>query len=191
MSTRFLRRLVAGWASAHLALAQPVWAQMGQLAPLRTIASLDVARYMGTWYEVAKYPNRFQRQCASATQADYVVQANARITVTNRCRDAQGQTVQAKGEARQIGPANSPQLEVRFAPAWLSVLPWVWGDYWVIDLDEAYQLVAVSEPQRQYLWILSRTPQVSPIVYDALLRRLEAQGFDVGKLDTTAQPPAP
>jgi apolipoprotein D and lipocalin family protein len=80
-----------------------------------------------------------------------------------------------------------PKLKVRFAPAILSLLPMVWGDYWVIDLDPAYRLAAVSEAKREYLWILSRTPQVDQASYDALLARLSAQGLDVSKLVSTKQ----
>lgn len=98
-----------------------------------------------------------------------------------------GEIDEAIGEARQIGVATSPKLQVRFAPSWLSLLPFVWGDYWVIDLDEGYQLVAVSEPTREYLWVLSRTPTVSVLSYDALLARLKAQGFDLGRLELTRQ----
>ena len=83
--------------------------------------------------------------------------------------------------------AASPTLKVRFAPAWLSFLPMVWGDYWVIDLDPDYQLAAVSEPGRDYLWILARTPTVSRQAYGALLDRLERQGFDLSKLEVTRQ----
>ena len=109
------------------------------------------------------------------------------MQVINRCRMADGQWNEAVGLARQMGGRQSPKLEVRFAPAWLSFIPAVWGDYWVIDLDADYQLVAVSEPRRAYLWVLSRTPQVSPAAYEGLLARLRARGFDLGKLETTVQ----
>jgi apolipoprotein D and lipocalin family protein len=89
--------------------------------------------------------------------------------------------------ARQIGSKDSPKLEVRFAPEWLSFLPLVWGDYWVIDLDPQYQLAAVSDPRREYLWVLSRTPQLDPKVYADLLQRLKQQQFDIQKLEITAQ----
>ncbi|MBL2934476.1 lipocalin, partial [Klebsiella pneumoniae] len=85
---------------------------------------------------------------------------------------------EAIGVAKQVGDARSPKLKVRFAPAWLSFIPAVWGDYWVVDLDEGYQLVAVSEPQREYLWILSRTPQVDAQAYHALLHLLTRHGLD-------------
>ena len=152
---------------------------------LTTIETLDAPRYMGRWYEIAKYPNVFQRNCIGFTSADYAPLANSEVSVTNRCRQENGDTIEALGTARQVGDTSSPKLKVRFAPAWLSWLPWVWGDYWVIDLDEAYQLAAVSGPSREYLWILSRTPEVAPAVYAALLERLRAQGFDLEKLQRT------
>lgn len=151
--------------------------------PLAAIPALDVARYMGTWHEVARYPNMFQRRCAADTSARYTLLPNGRVEVLNRCRTTEGDMIEALGEARQVGAADSPQLQVRFAPAWLSWLPLVWANYWVIDLDAEYRLVAVSEPGRDYLWVLSRTPQVEPAAYDALLARLAAQGFDLQRLE--------
>ena len=151
--------------------------------PLATIASLDVPRYMGTWFEVAKYPNRFQKQCVSDTRAEYALQADGRVKVTNRCRLISGATEEAVGAARQLGDANSAKLEVRFAPAWLSFLPAVWGNYWVIDLDANYQLVAVSEPKREFLWMLSRTPKPDPAAVGALMTRLGTLGFDLQRLE--------
>jgi apolipoprotein D and lipocalin family protein len=165
-------------------------------APLQTsasqtavvsIASLDVPRYMGTWYEIAKYPNIFQRRCARNTRAQYSPQADGTLQVLNRCVTDSGEEIHALGLAKQIGPATSPKLKVRFAPAWLSWLPQVWGDYWVIDLDDDYQLAAVSEPSREYLWVLSRTPKVDANTYNALLKRLSAQGFDLSKLERSPQ----
>jgi apolipoprotein D and lipocalin family protein len=142
---------------------------------------------MGTWHEVAKFPNRFQKQCVRNTQATYSLQADGAVRVVNRCTTSDGTSKEAEGAARQIGPAASPKLQVRFAPAWLSFLPWVWGNYWVIDLDPNYQWVAVSEPQREFLWILSRTPKMEPSVYQALVARLAANGFDIGKLELSPQ----
>ncbi|MBU3737040.1 MAG: lipocalin family protein [Methylobacterium sp.] len=154
---------------------------------LRTIPALDVPRYMGTWFEIARYPNGFQKKCAAASRADYRLMRDGRVEVINRCRKADGEWMEATGEARQVGAPGSPRLQVRFAPSWLSFLPFVWGNYWVIDLDDDYQLVAVSEPDREYLWILSRTQQVDPARLGALLQRLRQQGFDTGKLETTRQ----
>jgi apolipoprotein D and lipocalin family protein len=160
---------------------------VGASVPLATITSLDVPRYMGVWYEVAKYPNKFQKQCVADTQANYTLQPDGRVQVVNRCVTASGAVQEALGAARQVGGSTSPRLQVRFAPAWLSFIPAVWGDYWVIDLDAAYQLVAVSEPQREFLWVLSRAPQVDPVAYKALLDRLEDMGFDLQRLEVSRQ----
>ena len=157
------------------------------LPPVATIAALDV----GTWYEIAKFPNRFQIKCVANTRAQYLAQTDGSVQVLNSCTTADGSTIDALGKAHQVGAANSPKLQVRFAPAWLSWLPMVWGDYWVIDLDADYQLAAVSDAKREYLWVLSRTPQVNTKAYDALIARIKAQHFDVQKLERTAQATTP
>jgi len=157
------------------------------LQAVKTIPSIDVARYLGTWYEIAKFPNWFQRKCLSGTNANYQLKEDGNVKVTNRCKVEGGEMAQAIGTARQIGGATSPKLEVRFAPDWLAILPFVWGDYWVIDLDPQYQLAAVSDPRREYLWILSRTPKVNQKSYDDLLQRLVAQQFDLTQLSLTPQ----
>jgi apolipoprotein D and lipocalin family protein len=186
MNARLPRLLVVGAGLlAIAALARAAAADAG--VPLRTIPSLDLPRYLGTWYEIAKYPNRFQRQCAGDTMAQYTLLPDQSIEVRNRCRRVDGSVDEAVGAARLNGGPGSPKLKVRFAPAWLSALPFVWGDYWVIDLDPQYQLAAVSEPGRQYLWILSRTPTVSPQAYDALVQRLARQGLDPARLELTPQ----
>jgi apolipoprotein D and lipocalin family protein len=154
---------------------------------VKTIAVLDVPRYLGTWYEIAKFPNWFQKKCVGNTKAVYTAKPDGNLRVLNSCKTANGETSEAEGAARQIGAKDSPRLEVRFAPEWLSFLPLVWGDYWVIDLDPQYQVAAVSDPRREYLWVLSRAPQLDPKVYDDLLLRLKQQQFDVRKLELTSQ----
>jgi apolipoprotein D and lipocalin family protein len=156
-----------------------------ELAPLQAVPSVDVPRYMGTWHEVAKYPNWFQRKCASSTQATYSLLADNRVQVQNRCKTDKGEWTEAMGAARQMGGPTSAKLKVRFAPEWLSFIPLVWGDYWIIDLDPQYQWVVVSEPQREYLWILSRTPQMPAATYQALLAKLEVLGFDLKKIEAS------
>jgi apolipoprotein D and lipocalin family protein len=155
------------------------------IAPLSPISALDVPRYMGTWHEIAKYPAWFQRRCVSSTSAQYSLLEGGRVQVINRCKMANGEWNEALGQARQIGGPSSAQLKVRFAPEWLSFVPLVWGDYWVIALDPQYQWVMVSEPSRQYLWILSRTPTLPRATYDALLKQLDALGFDLQKIQTS------
>ncbi|MBU3574837.1 lipocalin family protein [Polynucleobacter sp. UK-Mo-2m-Kol15] len=154
---------------------------------VKTIPSLDVPRYLGTWYEIAKFPNWFQKKCISNTKAAYTAKPDGNLRVLNSCKTVGGETSEAEGLARQIGAKDSPKLEVRFAPEWLSFLPMVWGDYWVIDLDPQYQLAVVSDPSREYLWVLSRTPQLDPKVYADLLQRLQQQHFDIQKLELTSQ----
>ena len=154
---------------------------------LHSIPALDVPRYMGTWYEIAKYPNRFQKKCMKDTRADYVLLASGALQVTNRCTTDTGEVDVVVGAGRQVGDARSPKLQVRFAPAWLSFIPMVWGNYWVIDLDPEYQLVAVSEPKREYLWVLARTPSVNPRTYAELVARLETMGFDSRKIELSHQ----
>ncbi len=155
----------------------------GTDSPLTTIPSLDVPRYMGTWYEITKYPNWFQKKCSSDTSANYSLQPENTVRVVNRCKKADGNWEEAVGEAVQVGDATSPKLQVRFAPWWLSFLPMVWGNYWVVYLDPDYQLVGVSEPTRQYLWVLSRTKSVTSTAYHSALAVLEAKGFDLTKLE--------
>jgi apolipoprotein D and lipocalin family protein len=165
-----------------LGVGHPV-ALANEPSPLATVAALDVPRYMGRWYEIAKYPNRFQRKCVADTSAEYKLEPDGRVQVTNRCRMENGEWNEAVGVARQVGGTSSPKLEVRFAPAWLSFIPAVWGDYWIIDLDPEYQLVAVSEPRREYLWVLSRSPTVAHEAFAALLERLRRLGFDTNRLE--------
>jgi apolipoprotein D and lipocalin family protein len=175
--------MVAGWLALALIAFTAIGPAHAELAPLQSVPSVDVPRYMGTWHEIAKYPNWFQRKCVSSTQATYTLQADGRVQVLNRCKTDKGEWTEALGAARQIGGPNSPRLKVRFAPEWLSLIPMVWGDYWIIDLDPNYQWVVVSEPKREYLWILSRTPQMPAATYQDLLGKLHDRGFDLKRIE--------
>lgn len=145
---------------------------------LPTIAALDVPRYMGRWYEIARLPNRFQQACVGQSHADYQLQDDGSVRVTNRCPLASGETKEAVGQARQIGAADSPKLQVRFAPGWLAFIPAVWGDYWVVDLGPDYAWSIVSEPGREYLWLLARQPQLDAATLTRLRQRLQQLGFN-------------
>jgi apolipoprotein D and lipocalin family protein len=164
---------------------RPVAAAPG---PLQPIATLDLPRYLGRWYELARYPNRFQRQCAGAATADYTLLPSGSVQVVNRCPQAGGRVDEAIGEARRVGPEGAATLQVRFAPAWLGFLPQVWGDYWVVELDADYQLAVVSEPTREYLWVLSRQPSLPQAQWQALTARLQALGFEPARLIRSAGP---
>jgi len=151
---------------------------------LKTVASVDLDRYMGRWYEIARLPNRFQTDCAKEVTATYAKQPDGRLSVVNACRKADGSMMSAAGAARQVEDA---KLKVRFAPAWLSWLPMVWGDYWVIDLAEDYSWAVVGEPSREYFWILSRTPQMEAGILEGIVERSERQGYDLAKMTQTKQ----
>ncbi len=183
---KIFRSTCAALALGLAALSLPALAA-GDQQPLQIIERLDLQRYLGTWHEIARTPNWFQQRCAGESRAEYSLNPAGTLRVVNRCRLGDGSTNEAVGEARRVGGADSAQLLVRFAPAWLSWLPMVWGDYWVIDLDPDYQLVAVSEPKREYLWVLARQPRVDEQAYQALLQRLQRQGFDLSKLQRSPQ----
>ena len=157
--------------------------------PLTTVASVDLSRYQGTWYQLALVPNRFQAQCVAHTRATYALQADGTVRVTNQCRMANGQESEAIGPARPAAAATvkqgqlvPPQLEVRFAPQWLSWLPMVWGDYWVIQLAADYRYVVVGEPKREFLWVLARSTSLTDADWTAINTRLKEQGYDPARL---------
>ena len=151
--------------------------------PLPTIESFEVQRYLGTWYEVARLPNVFQRRCTGEVTATYGTRTDGRIAVTNRCRTADG-VIEATGVARFEDEARG-RLTVTFAPEALSWLPFVWGRYWILALDPDYTLALVGEPHREYLWILSRTPHPDEARVAALIERARALGFPAEQLQRT------
>jgi apolipoprotein D and lipocalin family protein len=148
---------------------------------------VDLQRYLGTWYEIARFPNRFQKQCVGDVTATYEQQGDGRLAVINRCRKADGTTDEARGVARIVDTATNAKLKVRFAPAFLTWLPAVWGDYWILDLAPDYSHVLVGTPDHKYLWILARTPALPDGTYTAILDAARRQGFDVGQLKPTPQ----
>ncbi len=176
-----IRLLVCPWLSLCLAVSAAAQSK------IKSIPEIELPRYMGSWYEIAKFPNWFQRKCTHGTQATYKILEPQKIEVLNRCGTQSGEFIQALGLARPQKSGLPAQLEVRFAPEWLGWLPFVWGTYWVLDLDPDYQLAAVGDPSKNYLWILSRTTQVTPANYEALVQRLALMGFDITKLEKTSQ----
>lgn len=175
--------LLALVAAAPSALAQSA-------APLQPLPSLDVGHYMGTWYQVLWFPNRFQKQCVADTSATYRNLANGSVEVINRCRTADGTIDVAVGLARppaglsridaeKLQPA---QLEVSFLPAWLRWTGIGWGAYWVVDLTPDGRYAIVSEPSRKYLWVLARQPALTSDDDKAIRSKLLALGFDLSAL---------
>jgi apolipoprotein D and lipocalin family protein len=152
-----------------------------QLPPLEAVSEVDLARYVGTWFEIANFPQRFQRGCTGTT-ATYTVRSDGEIDVLNRCRNdsLDGELRSNLGRARITDRATNAKLEVSFFRPF-------WGDYWVIDLDDDYQYAVVGHPGRDYLWILSRTPTMVDTTYKAILGRLETRGYDTSRLVLTEQ----
>jgi apolipoprotein D and lipocalin family protein len=150
-------------------------------APLDVVPNVDLARYVGTWYEIASYPAPFQEGC-TATTAEYSLLPDGRVRVVNRCRDAHldGPERVAEGRARIVDDETNAKLKVSFF--------WPFeGDYWIIDLDENYEWVVVGEPRRRFLWILSRTTSMDPALYDEIVARLPERGYDPSLLRPTLQ----
>jgi apolipoprotein D and lipocalin family protein len=170
------------------ALAGIAASMSGQERPVQVVTSVDLARYAGTWYEIARYPNSFQEFCAGDVTATYTLLEDGRIRVVNSCRDEKGEIKEVDGIARkQEDDGPDTKLEVRFAPAFLSFLPFVWGDYWIIDLAEDYSYVVIGGPTREYLWILAREPEIPSATYDGIMKRLKDQGFAPSRLVKTRQ----
>ena len=161
-------------------------AQDNSVKPLTVVPEVDLKRYMGTWYEVARIPFSFQKQCVGDVTATYTLLDDGDILVVNRCRTENGEFSEAKGRAKladKDGP--NTKLKVRFAPAILSFLPFVWGDYWIIVLAPDYSYAAVGGPDRKYLWILSRTPALDETTFQGILQQVRDNGYDLSSLIRT------
>jgi apolipoprotein D and lipocalin family protein len=156
--------------------------------PLQVVPSVDYACFAGQWYEIARLPNTFQQACAGNVTARYISRPNGILTVINLCREANGRWREARGVARRAshqGP--NSRLQVRFAPSLLSFLPFVWGDDQIIAVADDYRYALVGTPDRQSLWLLSRTPQMDEASYQHLVAKAHEQGFAVTRLPQTPQ----
>jgi apolipoprotein D and lipocalin family protein len=177
------------WAAAAalavaVTLSPTVYAQ--KPAPVRTVASVDLDRYLGEWFEIARFPNRFQDQCLGDVRANYARRPDGHLDVVNRCRTSGGET-EARGVARIVDEKAFAKLKVRFAPPWLSWLPVVWGDYWIIALAADYSWAVVGAPGRDFLWILARAPRLNDESLAAARSAARASGYDVERLVPTLQ----
>ncbi len=149
--------------------------------PLKTVERLDLERYTGRWYEIARYPNSFQRRCTGGVTADYTAQADGSIRVVNRCATADGKGLVAEGRATVVPGSGDAKLRVTFF--W----PFA-GDYWVIGLDERnYQWALIGDPSRKFLWILARQPEIPELTYDKIVAEAVAKGYDATRLVRTDQ----
>ena len=154
---------------------------------LQAVPELDLARYAGTWHEIARLPMYFERKCVRDITATYTPREDGTITVRNACVKADGESQVSEGVARKAG-TDPAKLEVRFAPDWLSKLPMVWADYWVIAVDPEYRWAIVGEPDREYLWILSREPELDVQTFEDLKGRARMLGYDLGELIVVSPP---
>jgi len=162
------------------------WAPLALAAkPVTSVPALDITRYAGQWHEIARLPMSFQEDCASDVTAAYTLRDDAFIDVRNACRTAEGKHIVAQGLARPV-EGDPGRLEVRFAPGWLGWLPFVWADYWVIDLDPGYTWAVVGEPDRDYLWVLSREPSMERALFEQIKARAQGMGYDLAPLIVSA-----
>lgn len=152
-----------------------------------TVASVDLNRYSGKWFEIARYSNKSQKNCIGNTSMTYTLKEEGKLGVLNECLKKDGTVIDAKGEAKIIDKTTNAKLQMRFAPGYMAFLSTSWDDYWIIDLDEKYQYAAIGDKKRENLWILSRSPKLSDAAYQNILRRVEALGYKPGKLVKTPQ----
>lgn len=148
---------------------------------LKTVPYVDVQRYAGKWYEIASFPQKFQKGC-HCTTAEYTLSDKGYLVVENRCNrgSVNGKPSYIKGKAFVQKNTGNAKLKVQF------FFP-IRGKYWIIDLADDYSYAVVSHPNRKYLWILSRTPTMNDSVYNDIVGRLKGKGFDLTKLVKTEQ----
>jgi apolipoprotein D and lipocalin family protein len=182
----FLAVTVALALLATLALgacSRPVFRDTG--APIEPVAEVDLERYAGRWYEIARFPVWFQEGCVGVT-ADYALRPDGRVDVLNTCREEtlDGRERSASATARVVDEGGG-RLKVRFLP-WL---PFIEGDYWIIHLEPDYSTAVVAIPSGTAGWILSREPAIAPERLAAAEAALQAAGYDLRWLQPTPQPP--
>jgi apolipoprotein D and lipocalin family protein len=149
--------------------------------PLQVVPHVDLERYSGTWYEIARYPNRFEKDCYGS-RATYGLREDGSISILNECRTGspQGSLRQAKGTARVVDPETNARLKVTFF--------WPFsGDYWILELGRDYEYAVVGHPKRKYLWILGRERTMDNATYQGILRRLETvHYYDISRIMRTS-----
>ena len=153
--------------------------------PPDAVASVDLNRYLGKWYEIARYPNSFERNCQGVT-AEYSLREDGAIGVLNTCRTGtiDGKARTAEGRARIVEGSNNSKLRVKFAPSWV---PFAEGDYWILHLEPDYSAALVGSPSGKYLWILARETSLAPDTLTKIKARAEALGYDASKLEMVEQ----
>jgi apolipoprotein D and lipocalin family protein len=157
-----------------------------QSHPLRVVESLDLGRYAGKWFEIARLPNRSQLHCACDVVVRYSLRSDGRIDVLNQCRRADGQLHETRAIARRAGRGpNNAMLQIRSGPAMFLFLRAVWDDYWIIGLGSDYTWAVVGAPDRARFWLLARAPHLSTLAYSQALEIGRSYGFDVERVVRT------
>lgn len=156
-------------------------------APPPTVESVDLERYAGLWYEIARYPNSFETNCEGVT-AEYALRDDGRVAVTNTCREGSvdGPERRSEGVARVVEGSGGSKLKVKFAPEWV---PFASGDYWILHLEPDYSAAVIGAPSGKYLWVLSRTAKLKDDTLERLMMEARKRGFDTEPLRMVAQPP--
>jgi apolipoprotein D and lipocalin family protein len=151
----------------------------------QTVPQVDLQKYAGLWYEIAKIPNRFQKKCAGHTTAEYTLRDDNKIKVVNRCVKEDGSVEEIEGIAKVVDPVSQTRLKVSFfRPLGISLF---WGDYWIIGLGQDYEYAIVGTPNRKYGWILSRKPQLSKDKLEDIFQQLREQGYRPEDFQMTPQ----
>jgi len=149
--------------------------------PLATVPSVDLSRYVGKWYEIAKYPNFFQRGCAGNTTAEYSANPDGSIRVVNQCIGKNGKPMRVTGRATVVPGSQNAKLKVSFGGPFS-------GAYWIIGLDEKnYSWAVVGHPSRQFLWILAREKKLPAATCQQILKLVAERGYVTSRLETTNQ----
>ncbi|WP_372652228.1 lipocalin family protein [Halobacteriovorax sp.] len=150
--------------------------------PLDTVNSVDLERYSGKWYEIARFEQKFQKNCTAVT-ATYRVRKDGDVDVTNTCRKhtPDGELKIAKAKAWVIDKDTNAKLKVQFFLRAIK-LPFFAGNYWILDLGPDYEYAIIGDPSRKYLWFLSRTSSISEELYQELIDKAEDMSFDTSKL---------
>ncbi|MEO8365064.1 MAG: lipocalin family protein [Pseudoxanthomonas sp.] len=154
---------------------------MSQPEPV-TVATVDLPRYLGLWYEIARLPMRFEPADYTDITATYSLQDDGKVKVDNRARNGKGEAEQSIGEAIPVEGSGNAKLEVSFLPDGLKWIPFTKGDYWILRLDQDYHTALVGSPDRKYLWLLARQPSLPGNVAADFLGTATAQGFDLSEL---------
>ncbi|MDQ2067398.1 lipocalin family protein [Xinfangfangia sp. CPCC 101601] len=159
---------------------------MTQDTPVTTVPHVDLNRYLGTWFELKRLPMKWEDTYAADITATYSLEEGGKVRVDNRCLNDEGKPTQSIGQAEPVDASNS-KLTVTFLPELLRWIPFTSGDYWILKLDPDYKVALIGDPDRRYLWLLAREPQLPQAVIDEYLDHARTMGYDLSPLITPRQ----